>query len=79
MYFAKCLKYHLKHQNLPNRRTAAAFSAGITISQYTTLALPLVTLLVVLEGGGGESRNHMTHTLSFPITHPLILTPSHFL
>ena len=46
MYFAKCLKYHLKHQNLPNRRTAAAFSAGNTPSQYypyntTTLLMEL--------------------------------------
>ena len=39
MYFAKCLKYHLKNQNLPSRRVAAAFSAESTLENSKPMAI----------------------------------------
>ena len=39
MYFAKCMKYLLKNQNLPNRRVAAAFSAESTLENLKPMAI----------------------------------------
>ena len=39
VYFGKCLKYHLKNQNLPNRRIAAAFSAESTLENSKPMAI----------------------------------------
>ena len=39
MFFAKCLKYHLKNQNLPCRRVAAAFSAESTMENSKPMAV----------------------------------------